>query len=373
MSNATRRFSLVLACGLLCSALLTVTAAQAVEYEFHGFMLNRLYVSPGQAPFFQVDRVSLQTVAKISPRCTGVVEIYHHPWVATQPSSTYVESAYVDLKDADGKGFLRVGRGRRLGFGIVPTYGNRKTSNYGLVSETFTQDRVQGIQYCRSEKQTNYAVSLYTAYTIGARTLGLAGVGTSTRGVRHLADRDSPSAINPRLELSARVGTSTPQGLAAGLSFATSKLSPADLTYMNTNLDLDANPATNHWSSRTRTRYGLDAQYVKGPWVGQLEYYVGKTSSLDHNAWCVLAGHTFPAGQKAFVRYAAANNDVTPVAGSQLTWDTTQWMFSAVQPIKWAGGPVWIQCEYERNDESPPAGTAKVANDVFFAELFVGF
>jgi len=345
-------------------------AAWAIECETHGFILNRVYASPGKPPFFQVDRVSVQSVVKLSKRCSGSVEIYHHPYVpgvaAAEPYRTYVESAYVDLWDAEGKGFFRVGRGRRLSFGMVPTYGNRKTSNYGLVSETFTQDRIQGIQYCRTVENLSYAASLYTAYRIGNRPLGLGGVTTSpANAVIHLADRDVPHDINQRLEVSARVGCRTPQGLSGGLSFASSKLSPADLGYMQAHFD----PA---YTGRTRARYGLDAQYLKDPWIGQLELYLGKTSDLDHNAWCVLAGRTFPKGQKLYLRYASANNDITPTA-DQLTWDTTQLMLSAVQPIKWTGGPVWIQVEYERNDEKPPSGTNKIKNDVFFAELFMGF
>jgi len=370
MLHPGKRAVLFVTCVSLCLVVLGGAAAWALEVETHGFMLNRVYASPGEPPFFQTDRISVQTVMKLSNRCAGSIEIYHHPYIppvgAAEPYRTYIESAYVDLKDADGQGFFRVGRGRRLAFGMVPSYGNRKTSNYGLVSETFTQDRIQGIQYCRTVENVNYAAALYTAYRIGSRPLGIGGITTAPANVvNHLADRDVPHDINQRLELSARVGASTPQGLSGGVSFATSKLSSADLTYMQTNFD-------DTYTSRTRTRYGLDAQYAKGPWFGQLEAYFGKTSDLDHNAWCALAGHAFPQGQKVFVRYGQENNDITPTA-TQLTWDTSQLMVSAVQPIKWAGGPVWLQFEYERNDEKPPVATPEVSNDVFFAELFVGF
>jgi len=43
---------------------------------------------------------------------------------------------------------------------------------------------------------------------------------------------------------------------------------------------------------------------------------------------------------------------------------------SIVQPLRRG---LWLQYEYEINDEKPPAGVGKVQNNLFFVELFSGF
>jgi len=41
-----------------------------------------------------------------------------------------------------------------------------------------------------------------------------------------------------------------------------------------------------------------------------------------------------------------------------------------IQPLRRG---LWLQYEYDINDEKPPAGVGKVQNNLFFVELFSGF
>ena len=60
-----------------------------------------------------------------------------------------------------------------------------------------------------------------------------------------------------------------------------------------------------------------------------------------------------------------------------ITWDTEQLAVSYVYPLRvkhFLGSlPKWLQIEYERNKEKPPAGMSEIPDNVFFVELFSAF
>lgn len=351
---------------LLC-ALLAGFSPCAGEVVWHGYMLNRVYQPEGGPTRFRTDRVSLSASAQIDPKFSAYVEVYYHPFVpavaAAEPYRTYLESAYADVKL--GKGTLRVGKGRRMSFAITPSYPNRKTSNYGIFSEAFTQDRAQGIQYFWADKGYEAGVAVMTGMRLGNRGIGDVTI-DGTNVVRNLADRDVPHDISETLQVDARMGLVTAKGLRAGITGTFGDLDQSDVDFLNSGVF----PAATH-TSKTHDRYGAYFMYPWSDYVVQGQYMKAKTSDIKHSGWELLAGYN-PKGMKpkAFVRYAVIDMDTPAVAASQYTWDKQQLALSVVKPLR---PSVWLQFEYERNMESAPAGTPDVKNDIGFVELFTGF
>jgi len=144
-----KQISWVIFACLLMSLATGVVAQTIQNVELHGYIQNRFYVPQAASARFGIDRVSLSAKAAIGETMTGYVEIYHHPNLpavaAAEQFRTYIESAY--LEAPLGTGRIRMGKGTQLNFGITPAYPNRKTSQYGIIPETFTQDRIVGFQY----------------------------------------------------------------------------------------------------------------------------------------------------------------------------------------------------------------------------------
>jgi hypothetical protein len=360
-----------------------VVAAPAPAVQVHGYMQNRGYFGPGANPEFRSERISISAIANLPDDSTGYTEVYYHPWAPS--AGLYLESAYYDTPMAGGR--LRVGKGRRMTFGITPAYPNRKTSNYGIVSEAFTQDRIQGVQYMTQKGVLDFGASLHTGSRLGTRNIGeIPGdsVRNVTHQVQHLVFRDanagggSPSKLSGRPALSTRVGGKWPNGFKAGLSLYLSSLDPDDLTALTTasasnllTISSASVPALLPGAtSKTMNVVGGDFTYnMPSSLVLQGEYYRAKVSSLDYNAWNVLAGWGKPTTWRFYARYSQQNMDIVPTT-NPLTWDTRQISLSAVQPLRKG---LWLQYEYERNLENPVASVAKVKNDLFFIELFTGF
>jgi hypothetical protein len=360
----------------MCLPVFAADAPAPVVTEIHGFMQNRFYAAEGSNARYRLERVSVNAQRPLGD-ATGYVEVYFHPWLpsstANEQFRTYLESAYVDVPVGEGR--FRAGKGRHLAFGMVPSYGNRKTSNYGLVSETFTQDRVTGVQYYLAKKDWEVAASLTAAPSIGSRPSGLSS-SSRTSTIFHLADRDiTAEGADPRkMNISARLGTKKPN-LFAGISGSYGKLNQEDLTFLNTVAGI---PVT----GKNRTRYGIDAMWKPvTPWVVQGEFYTGDTGGLDMNAWDILVGYEPKDKVKFYARYSQYNIDtpslligalVPGVSAPQgdITWDQQQVSLSMVIPIR---KTVWLQLEEELNFQDEPAGAASGRNNVFFAELFTAF
>lgn len=366
------------------------------KIDVHGYMQNRFYFGEGANPEFRSERISISTIATFADTSNAYVELYYHPWGPA--GGLYLESAYYDKPIADGR--LRVGKGRRQTFGITPAYPNRKTSNYGLVAEAFTQDRIQGLQYMASKGTMDFGLSVHTAYRLGTRNLGeIPGdaLRNATHQVPHLSLREANGDLSQKLQFSGRIGGNW-NGFKAGLSASFATLDKRDMTNLTTrsvgNVLTPQNPITGAsnrpgvatlvdpvpapildipaliapTSDNNMSQIGIDfmKKWPSG-FMAQGEFYDAGVSTLDYNAWNLLAGQEFPSGWKVFVRYSQQNMD-TPLTANPLSWDTRQTSISVVQPI---AKSVWIQYEYEINDEK--TGGANVANDLFFIELFSGF
>lgn len=380
---------------LLAGSLLAVTACAALavdvapNVQLHGYMQNRAYSAPGATTEFRNERVSLSATAALPEDSTAYAEVYYHSWAPN--NGLYLESAYYDTKVADGR--LRVGKGRRLAFGIVPAYGNRKTSNYGIVAEAFTQDRIQGVQYVYQKGTADIAGALQTGYRLGTRPAGEIP-GDFTRNtnhqVPHLSFRDanagggSPGRLSRTPALSLRVGGKWANGFKGGVSGYFGSVDKDDVKNLTGAAGSDntlrpTNPLTGTTptsyllpagtTDQSMTVWGPDFTYkTKGGLLLQGELYDATVSKLGYTGYSLLAGFEPSAGWKFYARYGKQNMDVTPT-DNPLSWDVKQVTLSAVQPLRKA---LWLQYEYEINTEDN-GGRGDVKNDLFFVELFTGF
>lgn len=346
--------------------------AQAVQdIELHGYMLNRFYANPDSTARFAMERVSLSAVGKLGQDGTAYIEVYYHPWLTDRVLGTapnqftaeqgrvYMESAYVDLPWAGGR--IRIGKGRHLAFGMTPSYPNRKTTQYGILSETFTQDRIQGFQYVYKKDALDFAASLTTDLRIGSRSAGEFPGVESSKVVRHFCERDDNANLSGRLAGSVKLGVSKPN-VQAHISGAVGKLVQADADFIGGQYGFSAGANTN----RDHNKWGADVIYNWGPYVAQSEWYQGNFSFLKVTGYNVLVGYQPKEGRKAYLRWAALNNDRPTNPERPLTWDIQQFTVGIVQPIRKG---VWAEFQYEKNKEKG----GSVDNDLLFVEFFTGF
>ena len=341
---------------MMLSLALPVVAQGLQNVELHGYMQNRFYANPKDSARFISFRTSLSAVAQLGKDGTGYAEIYYHPNSAG--SAVYMESAYVDLPLAEGR--IRIGKGRQLSFGMVPAYGNRKTTLYGSVSELFTADRIQGFQYAYKKGTFNVGASLFTDLRLNMRPLGTFPGGGATV-VNHFAERDLQGASSGNLAGSVKVGVSTPC-LQAHASASVGKLVPADANLIAGQYGV-VTTNTDH------NKYGVDANYASGPFIGQVQWYQGNYSFLKITGYSALVGYQPKDERRFYIRYTALNNN-QPANVNQLTWDTQQLTVGIVQPIRKG---VWAELEYQKNWESTGGGAPQVNNDLLFLEFFTGF
>ncbi len=368
---------------LLMSLAAMPAISQALQnVELHGYMQNRFYANPDYSARFVTERVSLSAIGNFGD-ATGYIETYIHPWLTdrtdlpspVQPGKTvsadqfriYLESAYVDLPFAAGR--LRLGKGRQLNFGLTPSYPNRKTTQYGILAETFTQDRITGAQYSFKCKAFDFGASLFSDLQVETRSIGDfwgANAGPGDIGVvKHFVDKDDPANPSGALAVSARLGITKPN-FQIHVSGMTGGLSQADADFISSQYGYSAGDITD----KTHNKAGIDAIYTCGPWVLQGEAYQGNFSLLKISGYQVLFGYQPKDKARFYVRWSALNNDLAPLSSNQPTWDTQQLTLGFVQPIRKG---VWVEINYENNMEDPASGTPDRDNNLLFAELFTGF
>ena len=396
---------LVLAALTVLGAAVVAAAGEAPSVEVHGWSLTRYYVnttvdatldsqgritSEEDDSFLAEERISLSGIARLADGKQVYAEFYVHPWLPqSDPSYLYLESLYVDLPTSDGAK-VRIGKGRNVAFGIVPAYGNRKTSNYSPLAETFTMDRVIGVQYLKKLGTNDFAFALQGSQRVGSRYIGMAADGQIDRGtppagtlgtttVKHLTARDNTADHSGKLEATARYGWSLGD-LSLGVSGRVGALDATDTAALAKTF------GAQYVTDSTRSAYGVDATYRRMPFYGTVEYYDGSTGGVDVDGFAILIGveptpkctgiwrEMSGACKGLFVRYVDLNVDVVPTLSSA-TWDVEQIAVSYVLPLKCKSLPFfkWLQFEYERNKESVPAGADEISNDVFFVELFTAF
>jgi hypothetical protein len=369
--------------------------------EVHGWSLTRYYIdtvvndtqdSSGlitnkvEKSHLEYERFSLSGKARLEGGKEAYAEVYVHPWLPnSDPSFLYLESLYLDVPLAQGAK-LRLGKGRSTAFGIVPSYGNRKTSNYSPLSETFTMDRALGVQFLQTRGRDSLNAGLFESQRVGTRSIGMAAdsqldLGSIGRtAASHLVNRDTPANRSGQLELSARYGRQM-GALNVGVSGRGGHLDQTDSNFLASKF------TTYDGTNKTRLYYGLDATYSRMPYYATAEYYGGRLGGIQQTGYAIMLGvepnarctgiwrELSPACKGLFVRYVKLDIGTPPVINQPITWDTQQWSFSYVLPIKTRLFPLgkWVQIEYEINKESAPAGADQIPNNVFFLELFSAF
>jgi len=393
--------TLVLACLLGAAALAAAEEGQGPPaVEVHGWSLTRYYsdttvnatrdslgviTNEEDDSHIEWERFSLSGKSRLANGKEVYAEIYIHPWLPnSHPSFLYLESFYIDIPAAPGAK-VRIGKGRSNTFGIVPGYGNRKTTNYSPLAETFTMDRALGIQYLQKRGNDSIAFGIFNSQRPGTRLIGMAadsqieGGNPGATTVAHLTDRDSTAKRSGTLETSARYGRQM-RDFNVGFSGRLGALDADDSAF------LAAFPTYNG-TNRTRVKYGLDATYKQMPFYGTFEWYAGSVGGIDQDGYAILIGvepsmkctgiwrDMAGACKGLFVRYVNLDTDVTPVVNNSLTWDIEQLSVSYVLPLRcrWLPYCKWLQFEYERNTEDVPAGADEVSNDMLFVELFSAF
>jgi|GEM_PF-408995 len=396
-------FTLIAAFVLGAAALATADGEESPAVEVHGWSLTRYYVnttvdatrdSSGvisgeeEDSHLEWERLSLSGKARLADGKKAYAEVYVHPWLPNDhPSFLYLESLYLDIP-ADEKSTVRIGKGRSMAFGIVPHYGNRKTSNYSPLAETFTMDRALGIQVMHQDGPNSLNVGLFNSQRPGNRPIGMAADAQLDRGslgsttVTHLTNRDSPANRSGKLELSARYGRQIGD-LNVGLSGRGGAIDDEDAAFL-------ASKFTEYnGTNKTRLYYGFDATYKNSPWLAIGEYYGGTLGGIRQSGYAILVGieptkectgiwrELSGACKGLFVRYTDLDIGVDPTVNNPYTWDVEQWAASYVLPLKGIGLDVpyfkWLQFEYERNKEDVPTGADENPNNVFFIELFGAF
>ena len=340
---------------IIASILLSLIAlpglAQGVQsVELHGYMQNRFYANPDSTARFVTERVSLSAVSQLGTDGTAYVELYF--------PTTYVESAYVDLPLFSGR--IRFGKGRQLNFGMTPSYPNRKLATYGIVSETFTSERITGAQYDYKAGAFDFGLSVYTDQLLGATNTGtfISNIST-TNYLPHFADKDSSAGNAGDMAVSSRMGLKM-GSLTAHISGATGKLSQENLNTLNA-----PGPTAILLTSTDHNKYGVDAVYNAGPFIAQGELYQGNFSSFKITGYSLLVGYQPKNARRAYVRYEALNYN-QPQTANQLTWEPQQLTFGVIQPIRKG---VWAEFQYVKNTETG----GDVDNDQLFVEVFTGF
>ena len=353
-----RYFVSVVAVAVLLSLALPAAAQGLQNVELHGYLENRFYANPNTSARFIAFRISLSAVAQVGKDGTAYTEVYFHP---NTNSSVYLESAYLDLPLSEGR--IRIGKGRQLNFGLTPAYGNRKLIQYGILAETFTMDRIQGFQYAYKKGAFDFGASLFTDLRVGQRLAGnFPGGGAVT--VPYFADRDIVGSASGELAGSVKVGVTTPC-FQAHVSGQTGGLRQNDADFIGWPYGFAPGANTN----RDHNQYGVDATYTSGPFIAQGEWYQGNFSFLKVSGFSILAGYQPKDKTRAYVRYAALDNNRAVVPAQPLTWDKQQLTFGVVQPIREG---VWVEFQYEKNWEST-GGAPNVNNDLLFVEFFTGF
>lgn len=335
---------------------------------------------------FRPDRFIVMFRGSVNDNIKGVANLYIHPWVPVSVAHLYFESCYAEYSCEMGglKHKLLVGNGRNINFGITPSYGNRKTTEYSIVSDMFTHDRIIGLQYKGTAEMFNFGVSVHNGYKLAARATG----GPKSKKVPFLADRGLDlknfySDNNQGKEISGRLGLMPIKGLDVGASgsFALGGLyddgkdwkedDPVvdDLDFLKANLGIDS-------ESTDKIRFGGDLTYKPSieapitPSVLQGQFYYGMTGDLNHMGWQGLLG--LKAKEFNTDMYIVFNQIMLDLEDKQrsanpYTWNISQGIFSVVYNIT---KTMHVECSYVMNLEDTPEDVDSVNNDYLFAELF---
>jgi hypothetical protein len=196
--------------GIASLLLLGMATAAIAQVQVHGFLLARTIVTNTNYGA-RIDRYGLRILQKVDDEFDLLTEVYIHPSEADARSRVYMESAFLNwhLKNRLPWDFnVRIGKGRNYCYGITPSYANRRTSDYTMYSEAFTQLRVTGFQTFSNFGNVQLALALINPYTLSSRQFPDFPLGKSIP--IPICDRDNDTAaIRNRVGISGRLGYKT--------------------------------------------------------------------------------------------------------------------------------------------------------------------
>ena len=196
--------------GIASLLLLGSATAVIAQVQVHGFLLARTIVTNNNYGA-RIDRYGLRILQKVDDEFDLLTEVYIHPSEADARSRVYMESAFLNwhLKQRLPWDFnVRIGKGRNFCYGIAPSYANRRTSDYTLYSESFTQLRVTGFQTFSNFGNAQLAIAIVNPYTQSSRMFPDFPIGNCIP--IPICDRDNDTiAIKNRVGVSGRLGYKT--------------------------------------------------------------------------------------------------------------------------------------------------------------------
>ncbi len=333
----------------LASLLIAISASfVAAQVEVHGFTQARA-IAGNNNYTFRIDRFGLRLQQKIDDEFDWLTEIYVHPF-PTPTSAVYMESAYLNwhLRDRLPWDFtVRFGKGRNETFAQAPYYSRRRTSDYTLFSEAYTQSRVLGIQTFSNFGPVQLAIGILNGYTpvLGGRQVPDFAVGDFIRVP--LGDGETAYNTDQNLAVSGRLGYKNTVPVLGALNVGLS-------AYVS---QTDAFPAV---SDDEMNRYAVDGEF-KTPqgFLAQGQFLTGSTAGIDQGGGEILGGWE-SAQYGLYARYGTVTYDTNTLP------DLNQIMLSAIYKIRPA---IHFRLEGLINGEDMknlPGG--EVDNDVIFFE-----
>jgi hypothetical protein len=299
--------------GIASLLLLGMATAAIAQVQVHGFLLARTIMTNTNYSA-RIDRYGLRILQKVDDEFDLLTEVYIHPSEADARARVYMESAFLNwhLKNRLPWDFnVRIGKGRNLCYGIAPSYANRRTSDYTLYSEAFTQLRVTGFQTFSNFGNAQLAIAIINPYTQSSRQLPDFYLANSNKIDIPICDRDNDTgAIRNRVGISGRLGYKTTL-LNVGASGYMSQTGPDKVGGVK--------------QKNAINRFGLDGEVkLENGLMAQGQFTMATTSwdmdkngvretELSHNGGEVLVGWenwtTYKAG--LYARYGMLTYDDT--------------------------------------------------------------
>lgn len=335
---------------LLIAMSLCFTTTVYAQVQTHGFVLARTILANNNYTS-RIERYGIKFSEKIDDEFNWVTEIYIHPQIAAAAGRLYLETAYLDWNLEERLPWditVRIGRGRNFCYGITPSYGNRRTSDYSLYSEAFTQMRVVGFQtFSNFGDNIQLALAIINPYTFRSRTLPDFAIGDNIP--IPICDRDTESSGFNRIALSGRLGYKN------------------DLFNVGGNLYM-SDPQEGVVGAKTR--FGLDGQAkLDSGIMAQAQVTMAQTAidtdgdgvldDLDHMGGEVLVGWE-PNKLGLYARYGMMSYDDKFQALNSI-------MLSAVYKIR-PRIHLRLECLVDGEDTDDTKGWAEVDNNVLFFE-----
>jgi len=329
---------------------LGIASSVFAEVGVHGFVLARTILANNNYTA-RIERYGIQFREKIDDEFDWLTEIYIHPQQPAGQGRLYLESAYLNwnLKERLPWDFsVRIGRGRNFCYGQTPAYSRRRTSDYSLYSESFTQLRVVGFQtFSNFGENIQLAVAIINPYTNSGRFLPDFPVGDNIR--LPISDRDTENSTFNRVALSGRLGFKN------------------ELVNVGANLYI-SDPKEG--ATGAKTRFGVDAELkLQNGLLAQAQATMAQTAidtdgngsveDLDHMGGEVLVGWE-PNKLGFYARYGMVTYDDKFQALNSI-------MLSAVYKIR---PRIHLRLEGLLNGEDTDAakGWAECDNNVLFFE-----